>query len=60
MRLNEFTDPRHYLSTRADAARLLEQIETFWPTRIEDDDSPSLNRSKKRPSDDRMKRLDAR
>jgi hypothetical protein len=59
MRLNEFTDPRDYLSTRADAARLLEQIETFWPTRIEDDASSFPIRPKNCPQNDHVKPSDA-
>jgi hypothetical protein len=60
MRLKEFTDPRHYLSTEANTARLLEQIEAFWPARIEDDDAPVQHRSKKRPPNDRVNPSDAR
>jgi hypothetical protein len=59
MRLNEFTDPRDYLPTEANTARLLEQIEAFWPARPEDDDGPSLIRPKKRSPNNRVKPVNA-
>jgi len=39
MRLNEITDPKHYISTGADLADYLERIGRLWPD-IEDDEAP--------------------
>jgi hypothetical protein len=60
MKLNEFADRNIYISTDADTENLVEQIESIWPARIEDDDAPSLNRPRKRPQNDRAKLLGAR
>jgi hypothetical protein len=60
MRLNEFTDPRTYISTDTDAADFLRQIETTRPDSIGDDGAPLIFRPKQRPQNDRLKPLDAR
>jgi hypothetical protein len=60
MRLNEFTGPRDYLSTEADAAKLLEHIDRMWPARIEDDEAPTQLRPKERRPNDRVKPSDPR
>jgi hypothetical protein len=36
MRINEITDPKHYITADADLANFLEQIEELRPDRIAD------------------------
>jgi hypothetical protein len=59
MRLNEFTDPSAYTLIDADTEDLLEQIDTFLPAGIADDDSPPQLRPK-RSQIDRAKLSDER
>jgi hypothetical protein len=57
IRLNEFSTD--YQSTEANTAKLLEQIERMWPSRIEDDDAPPQHRSKRHSQNDHLKSSDA-
>jgi hypothetical protein len=59
MRLNEFTDPKDYTPTAAEAETFLKRLLRLWPGRSPDDQTPSELRTRKQPPVERRKLFDA-